>query len=225
LNPLYENMATSVFERMSGLAAQHQAINLGQGFPDFGWPGEILDAAARAVKERSNQYAPSRGIPHLRDAVASHYNRHHGLSLDAAQVCVTSGATEALGAAILASVKRFPLYCRLQEKGEARYARVMEIAATRGRVLDRNGEALAVSTPVKSVWAIPGDVDAGDRERRKLASLLAMQKIELDKRLGDGSRDFVYQAPDRSRDRGGGAATRPQGHSRARRISALLSRR
>jgi cell division protein FtsI (penicillin-binding protein 3) len=60
------------------------------------------------------------------------------------------------------------------------------------RVLDRNGEALAVSTPVKSVWAIPGDVDAGDRERRKLASLLAMQKIELDKRLGDGSRDFVY---------------------------------
>ena len=80
----------------------------------------------------------------------------------------------------------------LQEKGEARYARVMEIAATRGRVLDRNGEALAVSTPVKSVWAIPGDVDAGDRERRKLASLLAMQKIELDKRLGDGSRDFVY---------------------------------
>jgi cell division protein FtsI (penicillin-binding protein 3) len=80
----------------------------------------------------------------------------------------------------------------LQEKGEARYARVMEIAATRGRVLDRNGEALAVSTPVKSVWAIPTDVDAGDRERRKLASLLAMQKIELDKRLGDGSRDFVY---------------------------------
>jgi len=68
----------------------------------------------------------------------------------------------------------------------------MEIAATRGRVLDRNGEALAVSTPVKSVWAIPGDVDAGDRERRKLASLLAMPKLELDKRLGDGSRDFVY---------------------------------
>jgi len=80
----------------------------------------------------------------------------------------------------------------LQEKGEARYSRVMEIAATRGRVLDRNGEALAVSTPVKSVWAIPADIDAADRERRKLASLLAMQKLELDKRLGDGSRDFVY---------------------------------
>ena len=68
-------MATSVFERMSGLAAQHQAINLGQGFPDFGWPEEILDAAARAVKEGSNQYAPSRGLPQLREAVAAHYNR------------------------------------------------------------------------------------------------------------------------------------------------------
>lgn len=97
-------MATSVFERMSGLAAQHQAINLGQGFPDFGWPEDILDAAARAVREGSNQYPPSRGLPRLREAVAAHYNRHHGLSLDAAHVCVTSGATEALGAAILASV-------------------------------------------------------------------------------------------------------------------------
>lgn len=97
-------MATSVFERMSGLAAQHQAINLGQGFPDFGWPDEILDFAARAIKEGSNQYAPSRGLPQLREAVADHYYRHHGLALDAAHVCVTSGATEALGAAILASV-------------------------------------------------------------------------------------------------------------------------
>ncbi|MEO7364880.1 MAG: aminotransferase class I/II-fold pyridoxal phosphate-dependent enzyme, partial [Sphingomicrobium sp.] len=104
MNPLYENMATSVFERMSGLAAQHQAINLGQGFPDFGWPDEILDCAARAVIEGSNQYAPSRGLPALREAVAAHYNRHYGSSLDASQVCVTSGATEAIGAAILAAV-------------------------------------------------------------------------------------------------------------------------
>ncbi len=104
MNPLYETMATSVFERMSGLAAQHQAINLGQGFPDFGWPDEILDCAARAIKDGSNQYPPSRGLPELRKAVADHYNRHHQLSLDAAHVCVTSGATEAVGAAILASV-------------------------------------------------------------------------------------------------------------------------
>src|SRR5918993_1389119 len=104
LNPLYEQMQTSVFERMSGLAAKHGAINLGQGFPDFGWPEEILDFAARALKHGSNQYAPSRGLPELRDAIAGHYNRHQGLQLDASHVCVTSGATEAIGAAILASV-------------------------------------------------------------------------------------------------------------------------
>jgi aspartate/methionine/tyrosine aminotransferase len=104
MNPLYEQMRTSVFERMSGLAAKHGAINLGQGFPDFGWPDEILDAAAQAVKQGSNQYAPSRGIPALREAVAAHYQRHYGLAVEADQVCVTSGATEALGAAILATV-------------------------------------------------------------------------------------------------------------------------
>jgi cell division protein FtsI (penicillin-binding protein 3) len=80
----------------------------------------------------------------------------------------------------------------LQEKGDARYSRVMEIAATRGRILDRNGEALAVSTPVKSIWAIPADVEGSDKERRKLAALLAIPKTELDRRVGDTSRDFVY---------------------------------
>ena len=105
MNPLYEQMATSVFERMSLAAAKHDAINLGQGFPDFGWPEDILDAAAKAVTEGSNQYAPSRGLPVLREAIAAHYNRHHGLDLTADQVCVTSGATEALAAAILATLQ------------------------------------------------------------------------------------------------------------------------
>ena len=105
MNPLYEQMKTSVFERMSGLAAQHGAVNLGQGFPDFGWPPEILEAAARAVVDGSNQYAPSRGIVPLREAIAAHYRRHFGQPIDPQQVCVTSGATEALGSAILAAVR------------------------------------------------------------------------------------------------------------------------
>ncbi|MEP7130541.1 MAG: aminotransferase [Sphingomicrobium sp.] len=104
MNPLYVAMKTSVFERMSLLAAKHGAVNLGQGFPDFGWPEQILDAAARALKEGSNQYAPSRGLPALCEAVAAHYHRQ-GLSVTAEHVCVTSGATEALGAAILATVE------------------------------------------------------------------------------------------------------------------------
>src|SRR5215213_9386986 len=105
MNPIYEQMKTSVFERMSSLATQHGAVNLGQGFPDFGWPDEILDAAARALKSGSNQYAPSRGLPVLREAVAAHYKRHHGGDFTAEQVCVTSGATEALAAAILATLQ------------------------------------------------------------------------------------------------------------------------
>jgi N-succinyldiaminopimelate aminotransferase len=105
MNPLYETMATSVFERMSLAAAKHRAVNLGQGFPDFGWPEPILEAAARALREGSNQYAPSRGLPELREAVAGHYRRHHGLDLTADGVCVTTGATEALAAAILATVE------------------------------------------------------------------------------------------------------------------------
>lgn len=104
MHPLYQTMPTSVFERMSLAAARHDAVNLGQGFPDFGWPEEILDAAARALMEGSNQYAPSRGLPVLREAVAAHYARHHGWAVGADGVCVTSGATEALAAAILAIV-------------------------------------------------------------------------------------------------------------------------
>ena len=105
MNPIYEQMPTSIFERMSLAATQHGAVNLGQGFPDFGWPDEILQHAARALTEGSNQYAPSRGLPALRQAVAAHYGRHFGQDLAAEHVCVTSGATEALGAAILATVK------------------------------------------------------------------------------------------------------------------------
>jgi N-succinyldiaminopimelate aminotransferase len=104
VNPLYESMATSVFERMSLAAAARGAINLGQGFPDFGWEPAMLAEAARALTGGSNQYAPSRGLPVLREAVAAHYGRHFGQTLTADQLCVTSGATEAIAAALLATV-------------------------------------------------------------------------------------------------------------------------
>ena len=104
MNPLYETMTVSVFERMSLAAAARGAINLGQGFPDFGWPEALLDAAAEAVTHGPNQYAPSRGLPILRAAIAGHYRRHFGQGIDADHVCVTSGATEALAAALLASL-------------------------------------------------------------------------------------------------------------------------
>jgi aspartate/methionine/tyrosine aminotransferase len=89
---------------MSGLAAEHRAINLGQGFPDFGWPEDVLDKAADALRNGSNQYAPMRGLPELREAVAAHYGKHQGLGISVDEVTVTSGATEALAAAIMALV-------------------------------------------------------------------------------------------------------------------------
>jgi len=81
----------------------------------------------------------------------------------------------------------------LQEKGEARYARVIEVPATRGRILDRNGEALAISTPVKSVWAMPDELEADRRQRAALARTLDMPLAALERKLRDGAgRDFVY---------------------------------
>jgi cell division protein FtsI (penicillin-binding protein 3) len=80
----------------------------------------------------------------------------------------------------------------LQEKGEARYSRVIEVPATRGRIADRNGEALAISTPVRSVWAIPGSVPADPAQMKRLSALLEMDPDELGRRVADTSRDFVY---------------------------------
>ncbi len=104
MNPLFAEMPTSIFEHMSGLAREHEAINLGQGFPDFGWPDDVIGKAAEALAAGSNQYPPMRGLPELREAVAAHYGRHQGINVDPAHVVVTSGATEALAASLLALV-------------------------------------------------------------------------------------------------------------------------
>ena len=80
----------------------------------------------------------------------------------------------------------------LQEKGDARYSRVLEVPATRGRITDRHGEALAVSTPVKSIWAIPSDVRLKPAQAKTLARLLGMTARELHRKLAEPERDFVY---------------------------------
>jgi len=80
----------------------------------------------------------------------------------------------------------------LQQKGETRYARVVEISAHRGMVTDRNGEPLAVSTPVESVWASPADASLSTEQRFKLARLLGTDPAELRRRLADSGREFVY---------------------------------
>ena len=104
LNPIYRAMGTTVFEEMSALCRDGSRINLGQGFPDDNGPAALREAAARALLERSNQYPPSAGLMELREALAAFYGRTQGLALAPESFTVTSGATEALAAAILAVV-------------------------------------------------------------------------------------------------------------------------
>ena len=104
MNPLFADMPTTIFEAMSGAARDLGAVNLGQGFPDFGWPEDVIARAAEALTQGSNQYPPMRGLPELREAVAAHYARHQDLAIEPSQVIVTSGATEALASSLLALI-------------------------------------------------------------------------------------------------------------------------
>src|SRR5689334_21392483 len=88
---------------MSALAVRHGAINLGQGFPDEDGPADLLDAAADALMDGRNQYPPMTGLPELRRAVAASNDRFYGLTVDPeTEVVVTSGATEAITACLMA---------------------------------------------------------------------------------------------------------------------------
>ena len=80
----------------------------------------------------------------------------------------------------------------LQQKGDARYGRVIDINAHRGMISDRFGEPLAISTPVESIWVSPQDVEATPQQIRQLASILGMNLEELKTRMTDSSHDFIY---------------------------------
>lgn len=96
---------TTIFAEMSALALATGSVNLGQGFPDTDGPELMLEEARAAIASGVNQYPPGRGIAPLREAIARHSRRHYGLEYDpATEVLVTTGATEALAAAILAFV-------------------------------------------------------------------------------------------------------------------------
>ncbi|MGZ3344258.1 MAG: aminotransferase [Caulobacteraceae bacterium] len=101
-NPVLAAQPRTIFDVMSGLARELNAVNLGQGFPDEDGAPDVREFAARSLMTDSNQYPPSPGLLELRQAVADHYRRFQALDLDgASEVVVTSGATEALAAAIL----------------------------------------------------------------------------------------------------------------------------
>lgn len=93
---------TTIFTTISRLALEHRAVNLGQGFPDFEGPAFVKDAAARAMRDLPNQYAPMPGVPGLRQAIARRFERDTGERVDPdTQVTVTAGCTEAIAATLL----------------------------------------------------------------------------------------------------------------------------
>jgi N-succinyldiaminopimelate aminotransferase len=97
-----EGFGTTIFAEMSALAVETGAINLGQGFPDTDGPELVLEAAVTAIRDGANQYPPGPGIPALRQAIAAHQARFYGIELDPdTEILVTTGATEALAAALL----------------------------------------------------------------------------------------------------------------------------
>lgn len=105
-NPALTPFGTTIFAEMSALAIEHDAINLGQGFPDTDGPQEVLDAAKAAIDGGRNQYPPGPGVPELLDAISLHQWRFYGLDVDPrSEVLVTVGATEAIFATITALVQ------------------------------------------------------------------------------------------------------------------------
>ncbi|MES2858559.1 MAG: pyridoxal phosphate-dependent aminotransferase [Pseudomonadota bacterium] len=99
-------VGTTIFTVMSQLAAEHGAVNLGQGFPDFPVPARLVDALTRAMQAGHNQYAMMTGVPALRQAIAAKTERVYGWRPDAdTEITVTSGATEAIFNAIHAVVR------------------------------------------------------------------------------------------------------------------------
>ncbi|MGW8692176.1 pyridoxal phosphate-dependent aminotransferase [[Kitasatospora] papulosa] len=104
LNRRLTEFGTTIFAEMSALAVRTGSINLGQGFPDTDGPEEIREAAVRALRAgHGNQYPPGPGVPELRTAVTEHQRRHYGLEYDPdTEVLITTGATEAVAASLLA---------------------------------------------------------------------------------------------------------------------------
>ncbi|MFG1794621.1 pyridoxal phosphate-dependent aminotransferase [Nocardia sp. NPDC049149] len=98
--------ASTIFAEMTELAVRHDAVNLGQGFPDTDGPADMLEVARQSIADGLNQYPPGRGMPVLRRAIADDRRRRYGTDYDPdTQVLVTVGATEAISAAILGLVE------------------------------------------------------------------------------------------------------------------------
>ncbi|MDQ6642216.1 MAG: pyridoxal phosphate-dependent aminotransferase [Actinomycetota bacterium] len=99
-----DGIGSTIFAEMSAIAVRTGALNLGQGFPDQDGPATVVEAAVSAMRAGRNQYPPGHGIPELVAAVIAHQRRNYGIELDATEVVITTGATEAIAGALLGLV-------------------------------------------------------------------------------------------------------------------------
>ncbi len=124
---------TTIFTRMTALAEETGAINLGQGFPDFEGPAAVIEAAVEALRAGRNQYAPLAGVRELREAIAGHQARHYGIEVDPErEIQVTFGATEGLAAAVLGLVEPGEEVAFLDPAYDS-YAAIVRLAGGRAR--------------------------------------------------------------------------------------------
>ena len=101
INSKLSQVGTTIFSVMSQMAADHNAINLSQGYPDFDVPGPLLDFVEKYLRDGYNQYPPMTGVPYLREQIALKIKRLYNVQLDAEhEITITSGATEAIFVAI-----------------------------------------------------------------------------------------------------------------------------
>lgn len=152
----------TIFAEMSALAAEHDAVNLGQGFPDEDGPAEVLEAAVEAIRAGVNQYPPGRGMPVLRAAISEHRARFGAPQPDPeTEVLVTAGATEAIAATLLALVPRGGEVVTLSPFYDA-YAAIIGLIGARHTTIP-------LRTP--DFQPDPADIDAAIRPRTAVVLL------------------------------------------------------
>jgi len=177
------NTSTSIFAIMSKLAAEHQAINLSQGFPDFQISGELIDRVAYYMKKGYNQYAPMTGVPELAKAISEKAKKMHGVFYDpATEINISAGATQALYAVIAAFVRdedeviifepAYDAYAPAVRvnRGTVKYAQ-MEMPGYRinweqtARMISSNTRMIIINSPHNPTGSILHDDDLKQLER------------------------------------------------------------
>ncbi len=186
------NVGTTIFTVMSALAAEHKAVNLGQGFPDFACDAKLIDAVDNAMRAGHNQYPPMAGVQVLRDAMSQKYEALHGRKYDAnTEITVTAGATQAILTAVLACVQPGdeaivlePCYDSYVPNIETAGGKVVRVPLSPGTFRPDFAKIAAAITPRTRLMIInsphnPSATIWSDAEMRQLEELLAPTDILL----------------------------------------------